>query len=283
MCWYYASGVHVFMLSKYTLRYVDEVLVVSPSFLFSLLLVLDRMCGPYSKRRRIIYVIRYTYDCGCTCCYNHALILVAVSGLYTLIGLTAISSTSTDPPCHNQRKLSYVSGTPLRPPLLYVGLSHIHMHVRIHACQPTHIAPACLVYVCMADRSWHSACKVYARQDIVASFRAGLGRVGLPRTRFRIRVWHRANGRGDTAVLRLSHGCLDTLCVGPLGQFKSSCMIFLSLFLLFLCVRYAMADHSTNFQVDWTTSSSVLFLALLCSIFRVNIFGLAICSKICLS
>ena len=159
------------------------------------------------------------------------------------------SSTSTDPPCHNQRKLSYVAGTPLRPPLLYVGLSHIHMHVRIHACQPTHLALACLVYVCMADRSWHNACKVYARQDIVAPSRAGLGRVGLPRTRFRVRAWHRANGRGDTAVLRLSHDCLDTLCVGPLGQFKSSCMMFLSFLLLFSCVCHAMVDHSTNFQV----------------------------------
>ena len=76
-----------------------------------------------------------------------------------------------------------------------------------------------------AGRTWHSACEVCIGQDIVSPSRAGLGRVGLPRTRFRIRARHRADGRGVTAVLRLSHGCLDTLCVGPLGQFKSSCMM----------------------------------------------------------
>ena len=76
------------MLSKYTLRHVDEVLVVSSSFLFSLLLVLDRMCGPYSSGKRVNVVTRYTCNYKCTCCYYHALIMVAVTIHYSLVDLS---------------------------------------------------------------------------------------------------------------------------------------------------------------------------------------------------
>ena len=83
------------MLTKCTLIHVDEVLVFSSSFLFSLLLVLDRMCGPYSKRREELFMLSGTL-------MNAGVPVVTIihsSGcndpLYPLIGLAAMSSTST--------------------------------------------------------------------------------------------------------------------------------------------------------------------------------------------
>ena len=61
----------------------------------------------------------------------------------------------------------------------------------VHAYQPAYMTHACLSRVCLTGRSW----RIHARFTpgrTLTSFRASLGRVGYPGTRFCVRVWHKA-------------------------------------------------------------------------------------------
>ena len=197
--------------------------------------------------------------------------LFMLSGTLMIVGVPVVtimhSSWVQWPPLPPYRPHSYkldqhrspiVSETPYAP--LICGAIP-HTHASADTCLPAHTHSSRMLDLCVCDGQIMAQCMQGLHEARYSRTLPGWSRsCRLPRTRFRIRAWHRANGRGVTAVLRLSHGCLDTQCVGPLGQFKSSCMI---LFTVLEC----QACH------DW---SFCQFLGWLCDVMFCSIFSVAV-------